>query len=276
MLNLNKLLKLIKFISLFIVSFLILEFIFNYIQNVYFFEFNLNLLIAIVISNIITEYFYNKSFVKLVLNFDITTLRNLLRSTIITIICFSFVFLIFVLSLKFNFNDAINLNILISFLLFQLIISISEEIGFRGIIFNILKDNYGSIFAIITTSIIFTSFHLNNPYVDLIAIINIFCGGLLFGFIVDRTGSIWNSIMVHFLWNSITSLFLGSKVSGFNSINFIKFEIHSFQFFYGNDFGFESSILAFIVIISLFILFSKYLTISPFVEAEKFKKIYIR
>jgi len=276
MLNLNKLFKVIKLISLFIVTFYIIQFFSNHIQNIYFFEYNLNILITLLISNIITEFFFYKTFFKIIFNFDKTTLKNLLRSSVITILCFFFIFLIFALSLKLNFNSTIHLNSLISFLLFQLIISISEEIGFRGIIFNILKDHYGNIFAILITSIIFTFFHLNNPYINLIAIINIFCGGLLFGFIVDRTGSIWNSILVHFLWNIITSLFLGSKVSGFNSINLIKFEIHSFQFLFGNDFGFESSLLAFIVIISLFILFSKYLTISPYIEAERFKKIYIR
>jgi len=276
MLKFNKQLILIKYISLFILFFFFLKHLFNNIQYIFFFEYNFNILFSLLISTIITEYFYNKSFDNVVFNFDITTFRNLLRSSIITIICFFFIFLIFTFSLKLNFNSTINLKILLSFLLFHLIISISEEIGFRGIIFNILKDHYGNIFAILTTSTIFTFFHLNNPNVNLIAIINIFCGGLLFAFIVDRTGSIWNSIMVHFLWNIITSLFLGSKVSGFNSLNLIKFEVNTFKFFFGNDFGFESSFLAFIAIILLLILFSKYLTISPYIEAKRFKKIYIR
>ena len=76
-----------------------------------------------------------------------------------------------------------------------------EEIICRGIIMQNLR-RFGDIFALVISSIIFGILHMNlvqAPYA--------FVMGLAIGYFVMRTGSLWVGVIIHFINNSVASVF---------------------------------------------------------------------
>lgn len=76
-----------------------------------------------------------------------------------------------------------------------------EEIVFRGIILQPLR-RFGDGFAIVVSAVLFSLAHLN-----LYQIPNAFLIGLLMGYFVVRSGSIWPGIIIHFVNNSVAAVF---------------------------------------------------------------------
>ncbi len=75
---------------------------------------------------------------------------------------------------------------------------IVEELLFRGMILHALRK-YGDGFAIVTSSILFGLYHAN-----FVQIVFAFIAGLVLALVVVRTGSLWISILIHFINNSIS------------------------------------------------------------------------
>lgn len=64
----------------------------------------------------------------------------------------------------------------------------------------------GKICALITSSIIFTAFHIGR-YQDINSLVNVFLLGIIFGIIYIATKSLYMSIGIHFVWDFYVSLF---------------------------------------------------------------------
>ena len=73
--------------------------------------------------------------------------------------------------------------------------AIVEEISIRGIVLQPLR-RYGDGFAIVTSALVFSLMHGN-----MVQIPYTFLAGLYFGYVAVATGSIWPSIVLHFLNN---------------------------------------------------------------------------
>ena len=90
------------------------------------------------------------------------------------------------------------LDILTSVIVIGLIPAIGEELIFRGLIINILKDKGLSTLAVlILSALIFSAFHMQFQ-----GFIPRFFLGLLLGYLYIRSGSLWLSITTHFVFNS--------------------------------------------------------------------------
>ena len=76
-----------------------------------------------------------------------------------------------------------------------------EEIVFRGIVMQSLR-RFGDVFALVSSALIFGIFHLN-----LIQMPYAFILGLCIGYFVMRTGSLWVGVIIHFVNNSIATVF---------------------------------------------------------------------
>jgi membrane protease YdiL (CAAX protease family) len=75
---------------------------------------------------------------------------------------------------------------------------IVEELLFRGMILQSLRK-YGDGFAVVVSSILFGLYHAN-----FVQIVFAFIAGLIMALVVIRTGSLWVSILIHFINNSIS------------------------------------------------------------------------
>lgn len=136
-----------------------------------------------------------------------------------------------------------------------------EEMVFRGIILNLIAKKTNTIIAIIVPSFLFATVHIIGNKFSLISILLVlFSGtivGIMFSLIAIKTKSIWNSGIVHAVWNIIIvgGLFkVGTQIDKNSIYNYVLNTKNILLT--GGDFGIESSIISiigysFVIIISL-------------------------
>jgi hypothetical protein len=102
-----------------------------------------------------------------------------------------------------------------------LLVGISEETMFRGVLFRALFTQYRVWTAIIVSSILFGAVHILNVFNTgdlggaLMQSVPAAMSGVLFVAIVIRTESIWPAIIYHWLWDCVLFVLLtGSQASG--------------------------------------------------------------
>jgi len=98
------------------------------------------------------------------------------------------------------FDDASNSSVLILAFTISILTPFAEEFLFRGFILGMLMKRYSANQSIIISSIIFAVAH------EPIAMFLAFGGGLLYGWIRVKTGSIFPSMIAHAIWNSFITL----------------------------------------------------------------------
>lgn len=83
---------------------------------------------------------------------------------------------------------------------------INEEMVFRGYLLKVVEQNYGKKAAVIYTSLVFGALHLANGPLTAMEMILFFAYtssiGILLACITLKSGSIWNSVLVHALINT--------------------------------------------------------------------------
>lgn len=96
-------------------------------------------------------------------------------------------------------SSIVNHQFYITLLCVGILIPICEEILYRGILLNKLRDGYSVFVTIIIQSILFGISHMN-----VIQGMYAFVLGVFFGYIVIWTGSLLSSIIMHIVINSIS------------------------------------------------------------------------
>lgn len=140
-----------------------------------------------------------------------------------------------------------------------IIVSLSEEIMFRGYVLRNLMESMNKYVALFVSALFFALMHAANPNLSLIGNINLFLAGILLGLPYIYTKNLMFPIAFHFSWNFFQSLF-GFNVSGLDSYSLIEFETMQDTWVNGGDFGFEGSVLAIvfqiILIVGLYFVFN--------------------
>lgn len=126
---------------------------------------------------------------------------------------------------------------------------IVEEIVFRGIIMNVVERRFNRKAAIIAPSVLFGVVHIIGMEFNLLSsVLVIFAGtmvGIMFSLIASTTKSVWNSAIVHALWNIIIIggfLSIGTSFDEYALCSYIL-KTDSFALT-GGEFGIESSVIA--------------------------------
>lgn len=107
---------------------------------------------------------------------------------------------------------------LISLISLAVIPAIGEELIFRGVIFNSLRQK-GTLFAVIISSLFFTLFHFN-----ISQLFYPFLFGLILGFMYSKTNNLITTILIHFINNAINisiQYFLGTTLFKPTTLNLI-------------------------------------------------------
>jgi len=90
----------------------------------------------------------------------------------------------------------------LTLMLVLMVAPFAEEMFFRGFLFHGMWGRIGLWPAVIGSGFIFSLIHVNGAdYIGLIVPFTII--GALFAWLVQRTGSLWNAIAVHFLFNAV-------------------------------------------------------------------------
>jgi membrane protease YdiL (CAAX protease family) len=144
-------------------------------------------------------------------------------------------------------------------LLLMIIIAVGEEMVFRGYILNNLMQSLNRWLALTISAALFSLMHSNNPAVDIVAMMNLFIGGLLLGINYIFTKNLWFSILLHTLWNFLQGPVLGFAVSGVHLESILQPELKGNVLLTGGDFGLEASLLTgMVLIIAVLILYLLY------------------
>ena len=89
-----------------------------------------------------------------------------------------------------------------------------EEVVCRGYMMSALARRYSLPVGVLINSLFFSSIHIINNNVTVLALFNIFLFGVFASLIFIKTGSIWMCSAIHTIWNYVQGNLYGIKVSG--------------------------------------------------------------
>lgn len=103
-------------------------------------------------------------------------------------------------------------SILLNILVVGIVVPIAEEVLFRGLVFKTLRKGFTLKWAIIIQGILFGVFHMNLVQGFYAAFL-----GIVFGYVVYKTKSLWTGIVLHITNNTVSTL-LSSIEGDFMSV----------------------------------------------------------
>ncbi|HWA90088.1 MAG TPA: CPBP family intramembrane glutamic endopeptidase [Rhizomicrobium sp.] len=122
---------------------------------------------------------------------------------------------------------------------------IGEELIFRGVVFRIFEEMFGSLVALIVSAAFFGAVHLANPGATLVSGAAIALeAGLLLGVTYMAARNLWLPIGLHFGWNFAESAIFGSVVSGAAFKGLYATTLAGPDSLTGGKFGPEASVVA--------------------------------
>ncbi|HOJ92883.1 MAG TPA: type II CAAX endopeptidase family protein [Dictyoglomaceae bacterium] len=139
----------------------------------------------------------------------------------------------------------------------MLLNTITQELLVRGYIFQVIRENFGVLASIILSSMIFSILHLSSAKGNILAMLNIFLIGVLFGYTRAVTDGLWMPIGIHFAWNFLLGPVIGLTVSGKELTNSWRFfTLQGPNIFSGGNFGIEGGLsTTFSIVIFLILLY---------------------
>jgi uncharacterized protein len=125
---------------------------------------------------------------------------------------------------------------------------IGEELLFRGILFRIMEEGLGSLWALLISGLIFGLLHVGNPNATLVAGLAIAIeAGILLGAVYMLTRRLWLAMGLHLSWNLVQGGVYGVAVSGNEMQGLLESTLSGPAWLSGGAFGAEASIFAVIV-----------------------------
>ena len=130
-----------------------------------------------------------------------------------------------------------------------------EEIYFRGWLQPVLARHWGAPTAIAVAALAFAALHVMGGARSPTTLVNLFLGGLLFGFLASYGRGIAGAVAAHFAWNASEQLLLGLDPNpGFGSFGaFFDLELRGTAAWGGSDEGLNASIAMTIALCALIV-----------------------
>ncbi len=139
---------------------------------------------------------------------------------------------------------------LLGYLWFALSSGFFEEMLFRGVLFRISEEVFGSWAALVISSLAFGLVHLNNPGATMKGVLFIAAeAGMLLAAAYMLTGRLWMSMGFHMAWNYTQAAVFPVHVSGSGTSQaFVNASISGPDLLTGGIYGMESSLVAFVLL----------------------------
>lgn len=157
-------------------------------------------------------------------------------------------------------------------LILFIFVGFGEEILGRAYIMSVLKQTRNKWLVLIISSVIFAILHLGNNGISILAFINLFLVGLLFGYMFMKSKNIWMPIGYHITWNYFQGYIWGFQVSGITTSGLYKIENINNNIINGGLFGPEGGLIVTIVTCIAFYIVYKYYSnnnIDEFIGIEE-------
>jgi membrane protease YdiL (CAAX protease family) len=120
-----------------------------------------------------------------------------------------------------------------------------EEIVFRGVVFRLFEEGFGTTIAVVISGVVFGALHAANPGATLASSAAIALeAGILLAAAYALTRSLWLPIGLHFAWNFTEGGIFGAAVSGGSTKGLINAPLSGPVYLTGGAFGPEASIPA--------------------------------
>ena len=126
-----------------------------------------------------------------------------------------------------------------------------EEMVFRGVIMSLIRERWNIKAAILVPSVLFASVHLIGMNFSALSCILVLAAGtmvgIMFSMIAMESDSVWNSGIVHSIWNIIIiggGLSISEKANEYSVMTYVL-DSKSFAIT-GGEFGIEASVIALI------------------------------
>jgi uncharacterized protein len=131
-----------------------------------------------------------------------------------------------------------------------------QELLVHGYLFSLLQKNYSKITALMTTSLLFLLLHPGAINSGIIASINVFGAGLIFGLITIHYDSLFSATVSHTIWNYFGAVWFGLiPLDNYPSMKLIS--VTGNPLFIGDKNGMETSITVTMTIILIIILLTR-------------------
>lgn len=124
-----------------------------------------------------------------------------------------------------------------------------EEMVFRGLILNLLKSRWNTLVAVLVPSVLFGFVHILGMNFSIGSCLLVLLAGtmvgIMFSMIAIESGSVWNSGIVHAIWNIVIiggGLSINQTADEYSVMTYVL-KSKSFAFT-GGEFGIESSVVS--------------------------------
>ena len=137
-------------------------------------------------------------------------------------------------------------NRVLSAVIFALGTAIWEEVTFRGLLFRVTEQTFGTWIGVLASAVVFGAIHGLNPNASLAASIAIILeSGVLLAAAYFATRTLWLPIGLHFGWNFAEDFIFGVRTSGHAARPaIVEGTLTGSPLWTGGDYGLESSIWA--------------------------------
>jgi membrane protease YdiL (CAAX protease family) len=137
-------------------------------------------------------------------------------------------------------------NRVLSAAIFALGTAIWEEVTFRGLLFRVSEQTFGTWIGVLASAVVFGAIHGLNPNASLAASIAIILeSGVLLAAAYFATRTLWLPIGLHFGWNFAEDFIFGVRTSGHAARPaIVEGTLTGSPLWTGGDYGLESSIWA--------------------------------
>lgn len=132
---------------------------------------------------------------------------------------------------------------MITYLVVFILVSLSEELFFRGFLMTALSAFGNRWVSIIVSSLLFSFVHLSNGVLSVLGLVNIVLVGIVFAYAFERTNSLLWPVGYHITWNYFQGIVYGFIVSGIGMPGILTTQMQTATIFNGGAFGPEGGLL---------------------------------
>lgn len=134
----------------------------------------------------------------------------------------------------------------VTMLAVSILAGVGEELAFRGALFRIVEEGFGTTSALVTSAAVFGLLHALNPGATVVSTTAIAIeAGILLGAAYALTRNLWFPIGLHFGWNFTEGGIFGVSVSGGpTGKGIFSVSLAGHRLLTGGDFGPEASVIA--------------------------------
>lgn len=130
----------------------------------------------------------------------------------------------------------------------SLVTGVFEELLFRGVLFRLIEDSWGSYVALAISSLFFGAAHLFNPNATVLSAVAIMVeAGVFLGAAYMLTRRLWLPIGIHAGWNFTEGGVFGAAESGSAPHGWLQSTTSGPAWLSGGDFGPEASVVTVLI-----------------------------